>query len=179
MIYNGVFRCHGNIGYVTFTDACFCNVHSIGPINVCANFEINRYTIDEFRKHATIVCFIWCQLTQKRYVVRHSSRYIFRLGTFWNQQGVSMTSASKVMAQSVCFYVFGDLYSTCYHTQYAWSTGVFFRDFIRIRRVLMGDMAADTPTNTETHTPNVKTIAPQIPSGSTNYVVIGAITLML
>ena len=58
MLYNWVFRCHGNISYVTFIDASFCNVHSIGPINVCRNFEINRYNIDEFRKHENIVCFI-------------------------------------------------------------------------------------------------------------------------
>ena len=39
----------------------FCKVHGIGAINVCANFGINWYKIaqiDEFRKHATIVCFI-------------------------------------------------------------------------------------------------------------------------
>ena len=28
------------------------------PINVCTDFEINRFKIDEFRKHAQIVCFI-------------------------------------------------------------------------------------------------------------------------
>ena len=30
----------------------FCKVHSIGPINMCTYFEINRHKIDEFRKHA-------------------------------------------------------------------------------------------------------------------------------
>ena len=42
----------------------FCMIHSIGPINVCTDF-------DEFRKHAKIVCSIWRHVTQKRYVVRH------------------------------------------------------------------------------------------------------------
>ena len=42
LLYNEVFRCHGNICYVTFIDACFCNVHNIGPINVCTNIEINQ-----------------------------------------------------------------------------------------------------------------------------------------
>ena len=56
MLYNGIY--HGNICYATFIDVRFCNVHIIGPINVCTNFEINRYNIDEFRKHAKIVCFI-------------------------------------------------------------------------------------------------------------------------
>ena len=39
--------------YVTlYWSMHFCNVYSIGPINVCTNFDVNRYTIDEFRKHA-------------------------------------------------------------------------------------------------------------------------------
>ena len=43
---------------IILINAFFCKVHSIGPINVCANCVINRYKIDEFRKHAKIVCFI-------------------------------------------------------------------------------------------------------------------------
>ena len=54
--------------YVTFIDVCFCNVNNIGTLNVCANFEINRYNIDEFREYAKIVCFIWRHVTKKRYV---------------------------------------------------------------------------------------------------------------
>ena len=33
-------------------------IHSIGPINVCTNFEINRYKIDEVRKYAKIVLYL-------------------------------------------------------------------------------------------------------------------------
>ena len=51
----GVFGCHGNTCYVIFIVNVF---YSIGPINMCTDFEINRYKIDEFRKHAEIVCFI-------------------------------------------------------------------------------------------------------------------------
>ena len=36
----------------------FCKVFGIGSINVCANFEINRYQIHEFRKHAKIVFYL-------------------------------------------------------------------------------------------------------------------------
>ena len=43
---------------------CKVHVHSIGAINVCTNFEINRYKIDEFRKHAKIVYFIRRHVTQ-------------------------------------------------------------------------------------------------------------------
>ena len=43
-----------------FDQCIFSKVHSIGPINVCTNFEINRCTIDEFIIHATIVCFTSC-----------------------------------------------------------------------------------------------------------------------
>ena len=43
-----------------YFDKCFFGkVHNLGPINVCTKSEINRYKIDEFRKHANrIVCFI-------------------------------------------------------------------------------------------------------------------------
>ena len=32
--------------------------YDIGPINVCTNFEINRYKFDEFRKQAKIVFYL-------------------------------------------------------------------------------------------------------------------------
>ena len=45
--------------YVTlFLLMHFFKIHCIGVINVCTNFEISRYKIDEFRKHARIVCFM-------------------------------------------------------------------------------------------------------------------------
>ena len=53
MLYNGVFGCHGNTCYVIFIDAIF--ICYIGPINVCTDFEINPYKIDEVRKYAKIV----------------------------------------------------------------------------------------------------------------------------
>ena len=49
----------------------FYMIYSTGQINVCTDFEINRFRIDEVRKYATIVCFIWRHVTQKQYVVRH------------------------------------------------------------------------------------------------------------
>ena len=55
MLYNGVFGCHGNTFYVIFIGVFFGMIHSIGPINVCTDFEINRYKIDEFRKRY-VVC---------------------------------------------------------------------------------------------------------------------------
>ena len=33
-------------------------IHSIGLINACTNFEINRYKIDEVRKYAKIVFYL-------------------------------------------------------------------------------------------------------------------------
>ena len=54
MLYNGVFGCHGNTCYVIFIGAIFYMLYSIGPINVCTDFEINRYKIDEVRKYANI-----------------------------------------------------------------------------------------------------------------------------
>ena len=58
ILYNGVFRCHGNVRYVFLIDAIFCKVHSIGPSNMCINFEKNRLRIDDFRKSEKIVCFL-------------------------------------------------------------------------------------------------------------------------
>ena len=46
MLYNGVFGCHGNTCYVIFIGAILYMFYSICPINVCTDFEINRYKID-------------------------------------------------------------------------------------------------------------------------------------
>ena len=54
-VYNGVFGCHGNTCYVILIADLFCIIHSISQINVCTDFEINRYKIEEFRKHVKIV----------------------------------------------------------------------------------------------------------------------------
>ena len=75
ILYNGIFRCHGNLCNVTFIEVCFCNVHIIGPINVCTNFEINRYNIDEIRKYTKIVCFVW------RHVTQNGTSYVIAAGT--------------------------------------------------------------------------------------------------
>ena len=58
MLYNGVFGCHGNTCYVIFIGAIFYMIYSIGPMNVCTDFEINRYKIDEVRKYAKIVFYL-------------------------------------------------------------------------------------------------------------------------
>ena len=58
MLYNVVFGCHGNTCYVIFIGAFFYIIYSTGQINVCADFEINRFRIDEVRKYAKIVRFI-------------------------------------------------------------------------------------------------------------------------
>ena len=73
MLYNGVFGCHGNTCYVIFIGAILYMLYSIGPINVCTDFEINRYKIDEVRKYAKIA-FYFIYLTScdaKSYVMRH------------------------------------------------------------------------------------------------------------
>ena len=58
MLYNGVFGCHGNTCYVIFIDAILYMLYSIGPINVCTDFEINPYKIDEVRKYVKIVFYL-------------------------------------------------------------------------------------------------------------------------
>ena len=47
MLYNGVFGCHGNTCYVIFIGAIFYIIYSTRQINVCTDFEINRFRIDE------------------------------------------------------------------------------------------------------------------------------------
>ena len=49
-------------------------IHSIGAINVCTNFEINRYKIDEFRKHAKIVFYLTSRETK---TVRRTSWWLW------------------------------------------------------------------------------------------------------
>ena len=54
MLYNGVFGCHGNTCYVIFIGAILYMIYSTGNINVCTDFEINRFRIDVmWRKNAT------------------------------------------------------------------------------------------------------------------------------
>ena len=79
-------------------------IHSIGPINVCTDFEINRYKIDKFRKHAKIACFLTSRdaKTVRRTSWGTSDRY-FNQEHFKTQPEVSTTFSSKVMAQTMVF----------------------------------------------------------------------------
>ena len=58
MLYNGAFGCHGNTCYVIFIGAIFYMFYSICPINVCTDFEINRYKIDEVRPLTYFLLFV-------------------------------------------------------------------------------------------------------------------------
>ena len=69
--------------------------YSIGPINVCTNFEINRYKIDEVRKYAKIVFYLIYLTSCDAKTVCHTS---------WGlRPEVSTASGLKVMAQIVVF----------------------------------------------------------------------------
>ena len=50
ILYNGNFRCHGNVCYVFPINPFFCKLHRIGPSNMCVHFEKNRLNIDDFRR---------------------------------------------------------------------------------------------------------------------------------
>ena len=39
ILYNGNFRCHGNVCYVSQINTFFCKLHRIGPSNMCVNFR--------------------------------------------------------------------------------------------------------------------------------------------
>ena len=73
MLHNGVFGCHGNMCYVIFIGAILYMLYSIGPINVCTDFEINRYKIDEVRKYAKIVFYLIYLTSRDAKMLRHAS----------------------------------------------------------------------------------------------------------
>ena len=145
MLYNWVFGFHGN----TCFDWCrFCMIHSIGPINVCTDFEINRYKIDEVRKYAKIVFYLTSSdakaVRRTSWALRHWSIFFYQ-EHFW----------FKSYGSNSGFRVFGDLdlCSTFCHTHCAWYTGISMRSFIRIHPVLMADMP-----RTHTH-PHIRRIS--------------------
>ena len=105
----------------------FCMIHRIGPINVCTDFDIDPYKIDEFRKYAKLVFYL-------------------------TSRDVTTTSGSKARPKQwfSCFrwlwpwpltYV---LFLS--HVLRTWCTGISMRSFIRIRPVLMSDMPRHTHT---------------------------------
>ena len=51
----------------------FCMLYSIGPINVCTDFEINRYKIDEVRKYAKIAFYLIYLTSCDAKTLRHAS----------------------------------------------------------------------------------------------------------
>ena len=48
-------------------------LYSIGPINVCTDFEINRYKIDEVRKYANIAFYLTYLTSRDAKTLRHAS----------------------------------------------------------------------------------------------------------
>ena len=66
ILYNGNFRCHGNVCYVFRINPFFCKLHRIGPSHMCVNFEKNRLRIEDFRKSEKIVFFLWRDVARKR-----------------------------------------------------------------------------------------------------------------
>ena len=101
----------------------------------------------------------------KTLVVRHR-------GTFWYQPEISMTSGSNVMAQTVVFMFWWHwplTYVLYFVTRTRHDIWIFHAKFHKNRSSINGWYAVDTHKNTRKHTPKVKSIVSQIPSGSTNY----------
>ena len=72
----------------------FCMLYSIGPINVCTDFEINPYKIDEVRKYAKIVFYLTPRDAQTL-VMRHgdcdtSDRYFDKEHFETNQKSLRL-----------------------------------------------------------------------------------------
>ena len=78
MLYNGVFGYHGNTCYAIFIGAILYVLYRICPINVCTDFEINRYKIDEVRKYAKIVFYLTSRDAQTlRHVMAQIVVFVF------------------------------------------------------------------------------------------------------
>ena len=73
MLYNGVFGCHGNTCYIIFIGAILYMFYSICLINVCTDFEINRYKIDEVRTYAKIAFYLIYLTSCDAKTLRHAS----------------------------------------------------------------------------------------------------------
>ena len=69
----GVFGCHGNTCYVIFIGAIFYMIYSTGQINVCTDFEINWFRIDEVRKYANIAFYLIYLTSRDAKTLRHAS----------------------------------------------------------------------------------------------------------
>ena len=135
MLYNGVFGCHVNTCYVILIGAFFVYI-----------VYVQAMCLPMLRSYV-----MGAGLLLKPSRSLHNFRF-------------------KVMAQIICscflvtLTLTFDLCSILYHTHWAWCTGMSMRSFIRIRPVLMGDTAADTHKQTNTHTPNAILIVSQIPN---------------
>ena len=56
-----------------FIGAILYMLYSIGPVNVCTDFEINRYKIDEVRKYANIAFYLIYLTSRDAKTLRHAS----------------------------------------------------------------------------------------------------------
>ena len=92
MLYNVVFGCHGNTCYVIVIGAFLYMIYSTGQINVCTDFEINRFRIDEVSKYAKKMMFYLTSGDAK--TVRRTTWFNFRFKSYGSNSG---------------FRVFGDL----------------------------------------------------------------------
>ena len=146
MFYKGVFFVSMGTYVMSLWLMHFGKVHSIGPINVCNDFEANRYKIDDFRKHAKIVGFIWRHGTQKRYVARHMSHRCRH--DCMIHVGISIRNIFKLFRSLYDFQFKCHGSNSGFHVLV---TLTFDLSFIIIGSALIGDIAADTRTHIHIH----------------------------
>ena len=132
-----------------FIGAILYMIHSIGPVNVCTNFEINRYKIDEVRKYAKIVFYL---TSRDAKTVRRTSWGLDTYDRYFDQEHCEINPKSLRLPVQIVVFMFSvtltltfDLRYIFCHTHCAWCTRIPMRSFIRIRPVLMGDMPSQTP----------------------------------
>ena len=109
MLYNGVFGCHGNTCYVIFIGAIFYMFYSICPINVCTDFEINRYKIDEVRTYAKIAFYLIYLTSCDAKTLRHASWGLDTSDRYFDKEYFETNQKFKSYGSNSGFRVFGDL----------------------------------------------------------------------
>ena len=66
-------------------------LYIIGPINVCTDFEINRYKIDEVRKYANITFYLIYLTSRDAKTLRHASWGLDTSDRYFNKELLKST----------------------------------------------------------------------------------------
>ena len=89
-------------GWILLIGISTSKVHSVGPVNVCTNFEIKWYKTDEITKHAKIVSFSYLLFDVTSQRLDTSDRY-FDQERFETNQNSLRFKSYKLRQWFSCF----------------------------------------------------------------------------